>query len=277
MLPLTAGADHARFSLPSRRGGTRLIEATRRPTLDPSKGKTISNTHAPSGAPAAAPGGTLIASAAAPGGGLLYLVRHQGEEYEILCGEEQLMGSWAAESERALATLACGRLRAGADRVLIGGLGMGFTLRAALRALPASGTIMVAELVPHIVQWAHGPLAHLFGGSLGDPRVSIAIRDVHDVIAEAREDYDAILLDVDNGPEGLVDLANERLYCNWGLRAAHAALRPGGILAIWSAFPDPAFVERLEAAAFLVEECPVSPDLHETESPHYIWLATKAG
>jgi spermidine synthase len=118
-------------------------------------------------------------------------------------------------------------------------------------------------------------LAHIFGDSLSDPRVSIEVRDVHDVIAEQRECFDAILLDVDNGPDGLVKLANERLYCNWGLRAAHAALRPGGILAIWSAYPDHAFFRRLQSANFEVEEIRMNADGGQQQSRHTIWLATR--
>jgi predicted membrane-bound spermidine synthase len=105
---------------------------------------------------------------------------------------------------------------------------MGFTLAAARRALPMCATVVVAELVPKVVSWANGSLAHIFGDSLADPRVSLEVRDVHDVIVERAARFDAILLDVDNGPDALVNLANERLYCNWGLRAAHSALRPEG-------------------------------------------------
>ncbi|MDB5685093.1 MAG: spermidine synthase [Sphingomonas bacterium] len=185
------------------------------------------------------------------------------------------MGSWDSCSERALATLVCERLGPGADRFLIGGLGMGFTLAAALASLPANASVVVAELVPKVVAWADGPLAHIFGDSLRDPRVSIEIRDVHDVIVEYGAGFDAILLDVDNGPDGLVNLANERLYSNWGLRAAHTALRPGGMLAIWSAFPDPVFLDRLQYARFEVEEIRMDAERDQQASHHTIWLATK--
>lgn len=218
--------------------------------------------------------GVLVDSGDIPGGGMLHLVRH-GEDYEILLGDEQLMGSWASCSETALATLVCARLGGRAERILIGGLGMGFTLAAARAGLPEGATIVVAELVPSIVTWARGPLARIFGGSLGDPRVSIEIRDVHDVIVDARDGFDAILLDVDNGPDGLVTLANERLYCPWGLRAAHDALRPGGILAIWSAYADAPFAERLRATGFAVEEVMVDPDGTGQDPPHVIWLAAR--
>jgi spermidine synthase len=185
------------------------------------------------------------------------------------------MGSWDSGSEKALATLACDRLGVRAQRILIGGLGMGFTLAAALDAMPPGASIVVAELVPKIVTWAKGPLAHIFGQTLADPRVSVEIRDVHDVIVEEVGGFDAILLDVDNGPDGLINLANERLYCNWGLRAAYAALRPGGMLAIWSAYTDQAFFGRLEDAGFVVEEIGIDPPDGNPEFRYTIWLATR--
>jgi spermidine synthase len=220
------------------------------------------------------PRGVLVDVGDIPGGGKLHLVRH-GDDYEILLGDEQLMGSWASCSEAALATLVSARLGACAKRVLIGGLGMGFTLGAARSAFPASTAIIVAELVPSIVAWARGPLAGIFGGSLADPRVSIKIGDVHDVIVEERASFDAILLDVDNGPDGLVTLANERLYCNWGLRAAYDALRPGGVLAVWSAYAEDRFADRLRATGFGVEEVMVDSDGTGRDPPHVIWLAAR--
>ena len=218
--------------------------------------------------------GTLVDTADIPGGGHLYLVRHE-KDFEILFGEEQLMGSWASGSEQALATIVCERLGPRAGRLLIGGLGMGFTLGAALLALPADAAIVVVELVPKVVAWAKGPLADIFGDILNDPRVSLMVRDVHDVIVEQRGCFDAILLDVDNGPEGLIDVANERLYCNWGLRAARAALQPGGMLAVWSAYPDPEFVARLQRAGFDVEEITLDTGDSEADCHHTIWLATR--
>lgn len=183
------------------------------------------------------------------------------------------MGSWATQSEAALATLVCGRLGDRARRLMIGGLGMGFTLTAALAAVPENGRIEVVELVPGVVEWAKGPLAHLLCGSLADLRVVLTTGDVHDAIARERDAYDAILLDVDNGPDCLVTLANERLYSEWGLRAARAALRTGGILALWSAYPDPAFPLRLCRSGFDVEEVAINAgDTHDPQV-HTIWLA----
>lgn len=229
---------------------------------------------APTTAAATLPPAELIDTAAIPGGGELRLMR-RGEDYAILFEDDQLMGSWVSGSEEALARLTCQRLRIPAARMLIGGLGMGFTLGAALTALPANATVVVAELVPQVVAWAKGPLKHVFGDSLDDPRVSLEIRDVHDLIDGPPESFDAILLDVDNGPDGLINLANDRLYCNWGLRAALAALTPGGMLAIWSAYPDDTFFDRLENAGFAVEEISMRANGGRFGARHTIWLATK--
>ena len=198
-----------------------------------------------------------------------------GDDFAIMFGDEQLMGSWVSGSEEALATLVCERLRVNDGHWLIGGLGMGFTLAAALSVLPANASVTVAELVPQVVEWARGPLAHIVGTSLDDPRVSVALKDVHDVIVGTPGRFDAILLDVDNGPDGLINIANDRLYCNWGLRAAHAALRPGGVLAIWSAYSDDDFVERLETAGFVVNEMRMRAGGGRTGARHTIWLASR--
>lgn len=198
-----------------------------------------------------------------------------GRDFSIHCGEDELMGSQAFASEEALATLAVGRMGERRDDILIGGLGMGFTLGAALRTLPANTSVIVAELVPEVVGWAKGPLAHIFADHLVDPRVTIRIDDVHDVIEHASEGFDAILLDVDNGPDGFIRDANDRLYCDWGLRSAFDALRPEGVLAIWSAYDDDAFVERLGNAGFDVETASI-PDRFARRPKNYtVWLAVK--
>lgn len=199
----------------------------------------------------------------------------QGDDFAIEFGETQLMVSWASRSEQALATLACQRMGMEHGHMLIGGLGMGFTLGAALAALPKSASIVVAELVPKVLEWARGPLAHLFDGALDDPRVAVKICDVHDIIAGPPEQFDAILLDVDNGPDGLISVANDRLYCDWGLRTAHAALRPGGVLAIWSSYPEYGFADRLEDAGFVVEEVVLRTGERGRGARHVIWLATR--
>ena len=219
--------------------------------------------------------GVLVDTAEIPGGGQLLLVRH-GLDYEILFNDQQLMGSWAYRSEQALATLVSERLGTQAEQILIGGLGMGFTLAAARSTFPANASFLVAELVSKVVTWAEGPLAPILGDSLRDPRVSVEIRDVHDIIARRDASFDAILLDVDNGPDGLINLANERLYSNWGLRAVHAALRPGGMLAVWSAYPDPAFSVRLRGVGFDIEIVDVdSGGGEDEEALHTIWLAAR--
>jgi spermidine synthase len=217
----------------------------------------------------------LVDTGDIPGGGQLRLMR-RGDEFSILFGPETLMGSRARGSEEALATLGCQRMPNPAGRVLIGGLGMGFTLGAALSTLPPTASIVVAELVPKVVAWARGPLAHLFGGSLDDPRVTLETKDVHDVIEGAPGGFDAILLDVDNGPDGMIHPANDRLYCAWGLRAAYAALKPGGVLAVWSAYTDNAFMDRLEDTGFEVNEVTVRASGARKGARHTIWLAVRS-
>lgn len=219
---------------------------------------------------------TLIDTAEIPGGGTLRLMR-RGNDFSILFGRNELMSSRMRGSEEALATLACERLHAARPEILIGGLGLGFTLGAALAALPPGASIKVAELVPQILAWAKGPLAHIFGDSLADPRASVEIGDVYDMIAHASGRFDAILLDVDNGPDGMVHEGNHRLYGHNGLRAAFDALKPGGIVAFWSAYPDPAFANRLRKARFAVEEIRIRSTGGRKGAHHIIWLATKRG
>lgn len=219
----------------------------------------------------------LIDRAEIPGGGGELRLIKRGEEYSIMLGGNELMNSRLSGSEETLASRACARI-AGRPRpaLLIGGLGMGFTLRAALAELGPEAELVVAELVPAVVQWARGPLAHLFGDSLTDSRVSIIEADVADLIANARADYDAILLDVDNGPDGLTHEGNNRLYNKAGLARARAALRPGGVLAIWSAATDRAFSHRLGKAGFAVEEVRVRAVSGGRGAHHIVWLATKS-
>jgi spermidine synthase len=185
------------------------------------------------------------------------------------------MGSEALASEQALASLTIQHMVERPKRVLIGGLGMGFTLRAALTGLPSDTEVVVAEIVPKVVSWARGPLAHLFGDSLLDPRVRIEEGDVHDLIVASPGGFDGIMLDVDKGPDGFIDVANDRLYCAWGLRASLASLRPGGVLAIWSAYKDDAFCARLSNAGFLVEEVKVADPEGRERAPYTIWLAVR--
>jgi spermidine synthase len=152
---------------------------------------------------------------------------------------------------------------------------MGFTLRAALAVLGSDARITVAELVPAVIAWAQGPMADIFGDSLADPRASIRAADVVDVIQSHRSEFDAILLDVDNGPEGLIRKANDALYDLKGLKTIHRALRPGGVLAVWSSGPHPLFSRRLRAAGFAVNEVVVRATARRSGARHLIWFATR--
>lgn len=206
------------------------------------------------------------------------LVLYQRDtEFVIRVGPHALMSSAAHGSEEALAEAACARVhgRPGA-RVLVGGLGMGFTLAAALRGLPADARVEVAELAPAVVEWNRGPLAHLAGRPLEDPRVTVHEGDVADRIRAARAAWDAILLDVDNGPDALTVAANDRLYSGAGLGAAFAALRAGGVLGVWSVQPDDAFTGRLARAGFAVEERRARARRGKG-GRHTLWLATRTG
>jgi spermidine synthase len=158
---------------------------------------------------------------------------------------------------------------------LIGGLGMGFTLRAALAVLGPEARIVVAELVPSVIAWARGPMAQLFGDSLSDPRASIREADAVDVIRSHDSAFDAILLDVDNGPEALIRKANNSLYDLKGLKTIYRALRSNGVLAIWSSGPNPAFTKRLGDAGFEVNEVNVRATARRKGVRHLIWFATK--
>ena len=214
-------------------------------------------------------------SAKVPGGQEELRLKRRGSEFSIMLGANELMNSRLSGSEEALARLSCARISGRKQpRMLIGGLGMGFTLRAALAELGQDATVVVAELVPSVVAWARGPMAELFAGSLDDPRVEIREADVADLIRAAKGAYDAILLDVDNGPDGLSRSANDRLYSLAGLAGARTALKPGGVLAVWSAHPDAGFAARLRKAGFEVEEVHTRAR-GKRGARHVIWLATR--
>jgi len=216
-----------------------------------------------------------LGKAAIPGGGEMRLWR-RGAEFSIRIGVKELMNSRLSGSEEALANLACARIRNVArPRVLIGGLGMGFTLRAALAALGPEAQIEVAEIVPAVAEWAETEMAEIFAGSLHDPRVRVELADVARLIGGGRARYDAMLLDVDNGPEGMTREANDRIYDARGLAAARAALRPGGVLAVWSAAPDRRFTQRLRDAGFATEEAASRARGARGGARHVIWLATR--
>ncbi|MDR9761265.1 hypothetical protein RJJ37_16785 [Rhizobium redzepovicii] len=215
-------------------------------------------------------------SATIPGEGGELRLKQRGSEFSIMLGANELMNSRLSGSEEALATLSWERIKAHPKpKVLIGGLGMGFTLRAALAILPENAGVTVAELVPAVVAWARGPMAEVFKGCLDDPRVAIHQGDVGEAIRAGKEAYDAILLDVDNGPDGLTRKSNDRLYDFAGLRAARDALRPGGVLAVWSSGPDPDFTRRLRDSGFSVDAVNTRANGKRGGARHVIWLAVK--
>lgn len=209
-----------------------------------------------------------------PDGAPLVLYRRQ-DDFVIHLNGKELMGSRAHASEEQLAVLACAELAAVRGvRVLIGGLGLGYTARAALNALGRDARVDVAELVPAVVRWNRGVLAPLAGAPLTDPRLHVIEADVADVIAAAAATYDAIMLDVDNGPSSPISAVNARLYDAAGLARATHALRPGGVLAVWSASDDAQFTKRLGRAGFVarVERPRIRPG---AGARHVVWLARK--
>jgi len=209
------------------------------------------------------------------GGELRFLQRDDEYVIEVTGLNGDLMSTALHGSEDALAELALKRLRDPLKaRVLIGGLGMGFTLAAALKHTGPQAQVVVAELVPEVVKWNQGPMGARAGDPMLDPRAIVRTADVLDLIRTGRGGYDAILLDTDNGPEGLTQPANNRLYSHRGLRSAYDALRPHGVLAVWSTDPDVHFTRRLGMAGFKVEEIPVHA--HGTRGTrHNLWFATR--
>jgi spermidine synthase len=218
----------------------------------------------------------LLDTAKVPDGEELRLLQ-RGAEFSIRLSNNELMNSRVHGSEEALAEIAIGKIgKQTSPRILIGGLGMGFTLRAALRVIGPKARVVVAELVPAVVAWNRSWLASVSDHSLEDSRVSIREEDVSDLIKSERSAYDAILLDVDNGPEALTQKANERLYNLRGLSAAYAALRPRGVLAAWSAKRDRNFTQRLRRAGFEVNEVDVRARGARGGARHIIWVAARS-
>ncbi|MEO7564933.1 MAG: MnmC family methyltransferase [Sphingomicrobium sp.] len=215
----------------------------------------------------------LLATATVPGGGEQLRLFRRGADYMIVLDRNELMNSRMSGSEEALAQLTIERLGKRDAHLLIGGYGMGFTLRASCAALSLNGKMTVVELVPEVVEWARDHMAEMTGNALDDPRVELVIGDVADSMSAVK--YDAILLDVDNGPDGLTRAANNQLYSPRGLAAAKAALKSGGILAIWSAASDRAFTRRLSDAGFAVEEMTLAARSNGKGPRHTIWFATK--
>jgi len=219
----------------------------------------------------------LLDKAPIPGGSKELLLYQRDKEYSIKINADELMNSRAHNSEDALARLACPRSGQKKEKnVLIGGLGMGFTLRAALNNLGVRARVTVAELMPVVVKWNRGFLVSLAGNPLADKRVTVYEGDVADKIGRAHDFYDAILLDVDNGPQGLTQKGNDGLYTLAGIQRSYAALRPGGVLAIWSAGPDTAFVKRMRKAQFDVEETRVcTHKRRKGDGSSVVWIAMK--
>lgn len=216
-----------------------------------------------------------IGTALVPGTSIELQLYQSGELFSIkIPGRGDLMNSRMHGSEQALAELACARLgHATHPRLLIGGLGMGFTLAAALNAAGPTAELVAAELVPEVVEWNRTLIGAPAGHPLADPRVSVYVGDVAELIREPGDKFDAILMDVDNGPEALVRRENDWLYGEAGLRATRAALRPRGVLAVWSASKDPAFSKRLVRAGFEVSEHVVRPHRAGKGPRHVIWIA----
>ncbi|MCK5013340.1 MAG: spermidine synthase [Candidatus Omnitrophica bacterium] len=221
----------------------------------------------------------LLDKVSIPGSNKELRLYQRDAEYSIKINADELMNSRVHNSEDALARLACPRSTQKKEKhVLIGGLGMGFTLRAALNNLSARTHVTVAELMPAVVQWNRSFLASLAGNPLTDKRVTVYEGDVADKISTARDLYDAILLDVDNGPQGLTQKGNDGFYTLTGLKRSYAALRSGGVLAIWSADPDATFAKRLHKAQFDVEETRVRTHKgRKGDGASVVWIAIKKG
>jgi spermidine synthase len=217
----------------------------------------------------------LLGETCTPDGSDMRLTRRD-DEYVILVNGKPLMSSRMHGSEEALATLACGDARAlEQPRVLVGGLGMGFTLRAVLDVLPANAIVLAAELVPAVIDWNRGPLGALARYPLKDPRVRIEVADVGFTLRSHPARFDVVLLDVDNGPAAFTDVTNSGLYDNSGVAAAYAALRRGGTLAVWSAWEDRKFEQRLRYHGFTVRVERVRARLKKGGPRHTIFLGVK--
>lgn len=218
----------------------------------------------------------LLDSVAVPGdGGELRLYRRD-EEFSIRADRIELMNSRQHGSEEALAEMSCARIaHRPRARVLVGGLGMGYTVAAALEHSGADSQIVVAELVPAVVKWNRGPLAELAGRPIENERVMVREIDVVQILKAERKAFDAILLDVDNGPEGLTRTKNNWLYSREGLATAYAALRPASVLGVWSVTANTAFLRRLQETGFKVEQSRVRSRGPLRGSQHTIWIAQR--
>lgn len=217
-----------------------------------------------------------IDRATVPGRKNELILRRRGDEFSIRTGGTELMNSRMHGSEEALANLAFEHMGQGSGlRILVGGLGMGYTLARTLAMAPSDARILVAELIPEVIAWNRSVFGHLAGMPLNDPRVRVDASDVGAVIHRQTDAFDAILLDVDNGPTGLTQDANNRLYAENGLKAAFRALTPGGVLGIWSAGDDPVFTRRLANCGFKARAVSVSAVAPGRGGRHVVWIAVK--
>ncbi|NQW22093.1 MAG: hypothetical protein HQ475_01460 [SAR202 cluster bacterium] len=198
-------------------------------------------------------------------------------EFSIKADNQELMNSQVHGSEEVLAKLACEKISDRPEaRVLIGGLGLGYTLRAALNELKADAEVIVAEIVPDVLQWNREFLGHLADHPLDDDRVTVQLTDVAQMIRAGRGRYNAIMLDVDNGPQAMMSEGNDWIYGDNGLESSFAALRPKGVLSIWSTDPDAAFTKRLRKTGFKVDEVKARARGGRKGGGHYfVWVATR--
>ncbi len=209
------------------------------------------------------------------GGELRLYQRDEHYTIEVVGIMGELMTTAHHGSEDALAEIAINALKEpGKARILVGGLGMGFTLAASLKHTAPDGEVVVAELVPEVVKWNEGPMGEFAGRPMKDPRAKVVVTDVLELIRGEKGGFDAILLDTDNGPEGLTQARNNRLYSHRGLRSAYQSLRPNGILAVWSTHPDAPFTRRLGMAGFQVEEQKVYAH-RDKGTKHHLWFAKR--
>jgi spermidine synthase len=216
-----------------------------------------------------------LGRAVIPGESQPLVLLQRDAEFVVRRGSVALMASGQHHSEERLAEEGCAMAATlAAPRVLVGGLGLGYTLAAALRVLPPGAHVVVAELLEAVVEWNRGPLSHLAGHPLRDPRVRVAMGDVRDTFVRGSP-WDAILLDVDNGPDGFTRQDNAALYSSEGLREARKALAPRGVLAVWSVAPDDAFARRFTKAGFTVQEQRVSARPNGKGGTHVLWFGTR--
>ncbi len=223
------------------------------------------------------PRSTLLATARIPDTDTELKLHEHADRFAIsIPGRGELMNSRVHGSEIALAEMTCKRVAGRASpRLLIGGLGMGFTLAAALAAVGDDAEVVVAELVPEVVDWNRELVGDAAGHPLSDPRSKVFVGDVAQLLRESAGRFDAVMMDVDNGPEALIRRENDWLYSPAGLAAARRALKPDGVLAVWSASSDRRFTERLEKAGFGVDLQMVRPHRAGKGARHYIWFASR--